>query len=132
MLFRVGSYRILIGRNQLILALSLGMAGLLLAKAGFDAARIAEIEGDAAAAEEAHRKALAARETLGYPKGVAASQQALGRVDLRAPIVIRLDGTNAQEGRQILVDAGIPEEQLRSEPTMLDAAKAAVAIANGN
>jgi len=58
--------------------------------------------------------------------------EALGRVDLRAPIVIRLDGTNAQEGRQILVDAGIPEEQLRSEPTMLDAAKAAVAIANGN
>jgi succinyl-CoA synthetase beta subunit len=58
--------------------------------------------------------------------------EALGRVDLRAPIVIRLDGTNAQEGRQILVDAGIPEEKLRSEPTMLDAANAAVAIANGN
>jgi HAMP domain-containing protein len=35
MLFRVASYRILIGRNQLILVLSLGMAGLLLAKAGF-------------------------------------------------------------------------------------------------
>ena len=58
--------------------------------------------------------------------------EALSRVDLRAPIVIRLDGTNAQEGRQILLDAGIPEEKLRSEPTMLDAAKAAVAIANGN
>ncbi len=35
MLFRVASYRMMIGRNQLILALSLGMAGLLLAKAGF-------------------------------------------------------------------------------------------------
>ncbi len=58
--------------------------------------------------------------------------EALGRVDMRAPIVIRLDGTNAIEGRQILVDAGIPAEQLRSEPTMLDAARAAVAIANGN
>ena len=58
--------------------------------------------------------------------------EALGRVDLRAPIVIRLDGTNAQEGRQILLDAGIPAEQLRTEPTMLDAARAAVAIANGN
>jgi len=58
--------------------------------------------------------------------------EALGRVELRAPIVIRLDGTNAEEGRQILVDAGIPPEQLRSEPTMLDAARAAVAIANGN
>jgi succinyl-CoA synthetase beta subunit len=58
--------------------------------------------------------------------------EALGRVQLRAPIVIRLDGTNAEEGRQILADAGIPAEQLRSEPTMLDAARAAVAIANGN
>ena len=28
--------------------------------------------------------------------------EALGRVELRAPIVIRLDGTNAEEGRQIL------------------------------
>jgi succinyl-CoA synthetase beta subunit len=56
--------------------------------------------------------------------------EALSRVDLRAPIVIRLDGTNAEEGRRILDDAGIPEEQLRSEPTMLDAARAAVAIAN--
>ena len=58
--------------------------------------------------------------------------EAMGRVDLRAPIVIRLDGTNALEGRQILLDAGIPEEKLRSESTMLDAARAAVAIANGN
>ena len=55
--------------------------------------------------------------------------EALGRVDLRAPIVIRLDGTNAEEGRQILADAGIPESKLRSEPTMLDAARAAVALA---
>ena len=37
--------------------------------------------------------------------------EALGRVELRAPIVIRLDGTNAEEGRQILADAGIPESQ---------------------
>ena len=28
--------------------------------------------------------------------------EALGRVELRAPIVIRLDGTNAEEGRQII------------------------------
>jgi succinyl-CoA synthetase beta subunit len=55
--------------------------------------------------------------------------EAMGRVDLRAPIVIRLDGTNAEEGRQILLDAGIPADELRSEPTMLDAARAAVAIA---
>jgi succinyl-CoA synthetase beta subunit len=57
--------------------------------------------------------------------------EALGRVELRAPIVIRLDGTNAEDGRAILVDAGIPPDKLRSEPTMLDAARAAVALANG-
>ena len=56
--------------------------------------------------------------------------EALGRVDLKAPIVIRLDGTNAEEGRRILADAGIPPEKLRSEPTMLAAARAAVALAN--
>ncbi|MEZ5216299.1 MAG: ADP-forming succinate--CoA ligase subunit beta [Ilumatobacteraceae bacterium] len=58
--------------------------------------------------------------------------EALNRVDLRAPIVIRLDGTNAEEGRQILLDAGIPAEKLISKPTMLEAAEAAVAIANGS
>jgi succinyl-CoA synthetase beta subunit len=57
--------------------------------------------------------------------------EALGRVDLRAPIVIRLDGTNAEEGREILAKAGIPESKLQSKPTMLEAARAAVAIANG-
>ena len=57
--------------------------------------------------------------------------EAMSRVDLRAPIIIRLDGTNAEEGRTILADAGIPTEKLRSEPTMLEAARAAVAIANG-
>ena len=57
--------------------------------------------------------------------------EALGRVELRAPIVIRLDGTNAEEGRQILLDAGIPESKLISKPTMLEAARAAVAISQG-
>ena len=57
--------------------------------------------------------------------------EALRRVELRAPMVIRLDGTNAEEGRAILVAAGIPPDKLRSEPTMLDAARAAVALANG-
>ena len=57
--------------------------------------------------------------------------EAMGRVELNAPIVIRLDGTNAEEGRQILLDAGIPEDKLISKPTMLEAARAAVALANG-
>ena len=50
-------------------------------------------------------------------------------VALRAPIVIRLYGTNADEGRKILADAGIPESQLTSQPTMLEAARAAVEMA---
>ncbi|MEY2581272.1 MAG: succinyl-CoA synthetase beta subunit [Ilumatobacteraceae bacterium] len=58
--------------------------------------------------------------------------EALGRVDLRAPIVIRLDGTNAEQGREILANAGIPESKLTSKPTMLDAARAAVALAKGS
>ncbi len=56
--------------------------------------------------------------------------EAMGRVELKAPIVIRLDGTNAEEGRLILANAGIPAEKLRSEPTMLEAARTAVALAN--
>lgn len=56
--------------------------------------------------------------------------EAMRCVNLRAPIVIRLDGTNADEGRRILADAGIPAEKLISKPTMLEAARTAVAIAN--
>ncbi len=55
--------------------------------------------------------------------------EAVQRVQLRAPIVIRLDGTNASQGHQILVDAGIPESQLSTRPTMLEAARAAVELA---
>ena len=55
--------------------------------------------------------------------------EAVKRVQLRAPIVIRLDGTNAEEGREILAKAGIPESQLTSRPTMLDAARTAVELA---
>ena len=58
--------------------------------------------------------------------------EALKRVDLKAPMVIRLDGTNAEEGRRILADAGIPESKLMTKPTMLDAARAAVTLANGS
>jgi len=55
--------------------------------------------------------------------------EAMKRVKLRAPIVIRLDGTNATEGREILASAGIPESQLISRSTMLEAARNAVEIA---
>ena len=58
--------------------------------------------------------------------------EALRRVEIRAPIVIRLDGTNAEEGRQIILDADIAADRLVSKPTMLEAAKTAVAMARGN
>jgi len=55
--------------------------------------------------------------------------QALGRVTLNSPIVIRLDGTNAEEGRAIL--APHASDQLISKPTMLEAARTVVELAAG-
>jgi len=52
---------------------------------------------------------------------------ALGRVQIDAPIVIRLDGTNADEGRAIL--AAHESERFVSQPTMIDAARKAVELA---
>jgi succinyl-CoA synthetase beta subunit len=53
--------------------------------------------------------------------------EALERIELRSPIVVRLDGTNAAEGRMILEERA--SEQLVPKPTMLDAARAAVEMA---
>jgi succinyl-CoA synthetase beta subunit len=53
--------------------------------------------------------------------------QALGQLTIEDPIVVRLDGTNADEGRQLLQEAAPPN--LHVEPTMLDAAKRAVELA---
>ena len=50
--------------------------------------------------------------------------QALADMSLELPIVVRLDGTNAAEGRQILADAAPPN--LHVSPTMLEAATLAV------
>jgi succinyl-CoA synthetase beta subunit len=66
----------------------------------------------------------------GISKGVEVANgivQALQRVAIDSPIVIRLDGTNADEGRQILQPH--LSEKLRLEPTMLDAARAVVELA---
>jgi succinyl-CoA synthetase beta subunit len=52
---------------------------------------------------------------------------ALERVALRAPMVVRLDGTNAEAGRALLKDH--ESDQLESKPTMLDAARRAVELA---
>jgi succinyl-CoA synthetase beta subunit len=54
--------------------------------------------------------------------------EALDRLDMaRYPIVVRLDGTNAEEGRKILADAGKPN--IYPEATMLDGARRAVELA---
>ena len=55
--------------------------------------------------------------------------EAMKRVDIDSPIVIRLDGTNAQQGRDIL--APHLDESLMMETTMLSAAERAVALAAG-
>ena len=55
--------------------------------------------------------------------------QALAKVKIDAPIVIRLDGTNADEGRAIL--APHVSENFQIEPTMLEAARRVVALAGG-
>ncbi|MBM3680440.1 MAG: ADP-forming succinate--CoA ligase subunit beta [Actinobacteria bacterium] len=52
---------------------------------------------------------------------------ALEQTDVRAPIVVRLDGTNAAEGRALLAEAARPE--ITVEETMLAAAETAVRLA---
>jgi succinyl-CoA synthetase beta subunit len=52
---------------------------------------------------------------------------ALGRVQIDAPIVIRIDGTNAEQGRAILAEHA--SEKLQSKSTMIEAAKTAVELA---
>lgn len=55
--------------------------------------------------------------------------QALSRVEIKSPIVIRLDGTNAEEGRAILADHH--SDRLMSLPTMIEAARRATELAGG-
>jgi len=56
--------------------------------------------------------------------------EALGRVDLKSPIVLRLDGTNAEAGHAIL--APHISDRLVVDETMLGAARRAVALAGGD
>jgi succinyl-CoA synthetase beta subunit len=52
---------------------------------------------------------------------------AMDRVEIDVPIVIRLDGTNADQGREILEPH--LSEKLQMAPTMVEAAQTAVALA---
>jgi succinyl-CoA synthetase beta subunit len=54
---------------------------------------------------------------------VTASKQ----IGLEVPLVVRLDGTNSEEGLRILAEADLPN--LQQETTMLDAAEKVVALA---
>jgi succinyl-CoA synthetase beta subunit len=57
---------------------------------------------------------------------VTASQQ----MDLKLPLVVRLDGTNSEEGLKILAEANLAN--LNQETTMLDAARRVVELARSN
>jgi succinyl-CoA synthetase beta subunit len=52
---------------------------------------------------------------------------ALDQMKIELPIVVRLDGTNAEEGRRLLTEAA--PANLHVEPTMLEAAQRAVELA---
>jgi succinyl-CoA synthetase beta subunit len=52
---------------------------------------------------------------------------ASGQLDLGVPLVVRLDGTNSEEGLAILAEADLPN--LHQEKTMLDAARRVVELA---
>jgi succinyl-CoA synthetase beta subunit len=52
---------------------------------------------------------------------------AFGRLDVNVPFVVRLDGTNDEEGRRILADAALPNVHV--EKTMLGAAARVVELA---
>ena len=54
---------------------------------------------------------------------------AIERSGIELPIVVRLDGTNAEEGRRILAEN--TPENVHTEETMLDAARRAVELARG-
>jgi succinyl-CoA synthetase beta subunit len=55
--------------------------------------------------------------------------EAFNRIDVKVPFVVRLDGTNDEEGRKLLADANLPNVHI--EGTMLGAASRVVELAGG-
>ena len=55
--------------------------------------------------------------------------EASERIELDLPLVVRLDGTNSEEGLELLAGAELPD--LHLEKTMLGAAERVVEIASG-
>ncbi len=54
--------------------------------------------------------------------------EAFARMDIEVPLVVRLDGTNSEEGLALLAEADLPD--LHVEKTMLGAAERVVELAN--
>jgi succinyl-CoA synthetase beta subunit len=55
---------------------------------------------------------------------------ASAQMDLKLPLVVRLDGTNSEEGLRILAEADLPN--LHQEKTMLDSARRVVELAGAS
>jgi len=55
--------------------------------------------------------------------------EAFAQIDVQVPFVVRLDGTNDEEGRRLLADAGL--DGVHVESTMLGAAARVVELAGG-
>jgi succinyl-CoA synthetase beta subunit len=55
--------------------------------------------------------------------------EASKQIEIGVPLVVRLDGTNSEEGLKILAEADLPN--LHQEKTMLDAARHVVELAGG-
>jgi succinyl-CoA synthetase beta subunit len=58
-------------------------------------------------------------------KGIIEASQ---RIEIKVPLVVRLDGTNQEEGLRLLAEANLPN--LHQEKTMLGAARRVVELAN--
>jgi hypothetical protein len=56
--------------------------------------------------------------------------EAFDRVDVKVPFVVRLDGTNDEEGRRLLSEAAL--DGVHVEKTMLGAAARVVELAGGS
>ena len=50
------------------------------------------------------------------------------QLTMRVPLVVRLEGTNVEQGRKILEESGL---KIAFAPTLLEAAEKAVAAAQG-
>ena len=56
--------------------------------------------------------------------------EASKQIDIKVPLVVRLDGTNSEEGLSLLAESGLPN--LHNEDTMLGAAEKVVELAMGD